>query len=335
MVSLLLFIITEPTLHCAENEELVAAAGAGEFDTVKTLLQQGVSPNSRSEYQDTSALTAAVRGSHTVIVRLLIQTGADVNYQNEFNRSTALMFVKNPRIAALLIHAGAEVNVFDNWGMSPLNWAATDAGIEVTQVLLEAGAGTTPEINRLMLAASRGSTDELRRLLEQGTDINTPDRVGWTPLSVAAEIGHADMARLLLEAGANPNIRYTGWIPLAPPHGEFTPLMGAAKHGHTEITKLLLEQGAQVNARDFYRTTALFHAVRGDSADSVRLLIKAGALLEDPHWGTKPLTEAVRLGHTECMRVLLEAGADPAEALDFARKQNKTEIIELIEKLVK
>jgi uncharacterized protein len=362
----LIVILVSPLFLFGDTEDFLTALREGEIETARYFLESGISPNSTSTYGNFTALATAIRGGDPEIVKLLLEAGADVdapsgflnssplidacslrpprpeivtilldagaevNYRDGINQSTALMAVKDPEIASMLIEAGAEVNHADSYGMTALSWAAADGYREVIPLFLEAGAGVTFEINRVMLAAYRGNGDELNALIKNGADIDTADAEGWTPLAVAAEYGSAGMVRLLLEAGADPDCRYTGWIPQLPPHEEFTPLMGAAKHNHSEAAELLLEYGAAVDAQDFYYTTALFHAIRADSAETVRVLLEGGAALERSFQGRKPLTDAVRLRHGDTVRVLLEAGADREEALQYAEEQGLDEMIELL-----
>ena len=79
-------------------------------------------------------------------------------------------------------------------------------------------------------------------LIQQGADPNTRDHNGWTPLHEVAQRNHSELLRLLLDAGANPNV----------PGGDenYTPLHDAVEAGHVEIIKLLIERGADKDARD-------------------------------------------------------------------------------------
>ena len=78
--------------------------------------------------------------------------------------------------------------------------------------------------------------------MNDGANPNTQDHNGWTPLHEVAQRNHVGLLRLLLDAGANPNV----------PGGDdnYTPLHDAADAGHVEIIKLLIERGADKGVRD-------------------------------------------------------------------------------------
>jgi ankyrin repeat protein len=122
----------------------------------------------------------------------------------------------------------------------------------------------------LMMAAYNGFTDIAKLLLEKGAQINAKGGVDMdmTPLIYAASQVRVDMVKLLLEKGANVNIktRY-GW----------TPLFFAINKGNTEITKLLIDKGADVNVKLPTGETALSEAEKAGKSDIVRLLRQAGA----------------------------------------------------------
>lgn len=178
-----------------------------------------------------------------------------------------------------LVGLGADVNVTEVDGTTPLHWAAhRDDGASAT-VLLGAGA-----------------------------EVSATTRYGVTPLSLAATNGSAELLQILLEAGADPNIT-TG-------DGE-TPLMTSARSGVVPAITVLLDHGAEVDAVEGWRgQTALMWAASQDNAAAAAALIAGGA---DPHaiseGGFTPLLFAAREGNLETIGTLLEAGANPDDTL--------------------
>jgi hypothetical protein len=117
----------------------------------------------------------------------------------------------------------------------------------------------------LNLAAQYGHTEIVRILLDEGDDVNTKDEHGDTALIYAANNGHLEVVELLLQAGANMNA------------AQDAALKGAAIRGHTETVRLLLEEGADVNVQFENGWTALMWAAQNGHVKTVKLLLQKGA----------------------------------------------------------
>ena len=187
-----------------------------------------------------------------------------------------------------------------------LGFAINGGKINCLQVLLEAGAdkdkadkiGRTP----LHLAAKRNTPDCLRLLLEAGADKDKADEIGRTPLHRAAERNTPDCLRLLLEAGAETENA---------DQDDCTALHVAALFGCLDGLRLLLEAGADKNKGDITGRTPLHYAAECGRLDCLRLLLEAGAdKNEGDTNGDTPLHQAAWSEHPDCLRLLLEAGAN-------------------------
>jgi hypothetical protein len=119
-------------------------------------------------------------------------------------------------------------------------------------------------------------------LMERARSLAQPDAAGTgrpfvrdvlskspLPLIIAARNGQISLVRILLERGANVNLRDQ--------ETEVTPLIVAAQNGHLQVVDLLLEKGAEVNARDKNGKTALREALRNRHEDVVKALRAKGA----------------------------------------------------------
>lgn len=137
---------------------------------------------------------------------------------------TILGFVKNPDI-----YESAAVGKFDSLANN----------IYTTPHLINTFSddGFTP----LGLACYFGHEESARYLLLKGAEVNTPSQNGYNvyPIHSAVASNNADITKILLEAGADVNVKQVSGI---------TPLHSAAHHGNIELIILLLEAGADVNA---------------------------------------------------------------------------------------
>jgi ankyrin repeat protein len=231
-----------------------------------------------------------------------------------------------------LIQGKADVNAAAADGTTALHWAAYRDDADSVDLLIRAGAnvnaandlGATPLWN----ASMNGGTAIVRRLLEAGAQPNLALLAGETPLMVAARSGKADVVALLLAKDADANARASR---------QQTALMWAAAERHPEVVKALVAHGADVHARSSEwqemmavpphglpqynkmiphgRDTALLFAARAGDLESARLLVAAGANVNDADaWGVSATTMAAHAGFTELVEWLLDRGADASAA---------------------
>lgn len=198
----------------------------------------------------------------------------------------------------------ADVNTAQLDGSTALHWAVERDDVELTDVLIRAGAHVTARtregVTPLQLAAMNGSAPIIDRLLKAGADPNaalTPS--GDTALMMAARTGKSDAIRVLVEAGAGVNTTET-W-------GGTTALMWAVSEGHSEAAKMLIDAGADVNARSHYVAAANGRGFEGrtpltNSTDAKAAEFASGRLT--------PLMFAAREGDVGVARILVGAGAD-------------------------
>ncbi len=238
---------------------------------------------------------------------------------------------KNSDWAALrvLLEKNTDVNAAAADGSTALHWACYHDDLESAGLLIRAGAkvnaatdlGTTP----LWSASLNGNAAMVRRLLEAGANPNAALLLGETPLMTAARSGYPGIVELLLAKNANVHARAA--------RGQ-TALMWAAARKRPGVVKVLLANGADVQARsevwsqmmavpphgypDYNRIiphggeTALMFAARAGDLDSAKLLVAAGAGVNDADaWGVSATVLAAHSGYRELVEFLLEKGADP------------------------
>ena len=179
-----------------------------------------------------------------------------------------------------------------------LGWATKQLVIAQRQDI-DVGGGEHGTPMRAALAM--GHLEVARFLLEHGADVDAKDSIERTALFSASWSDNVEAMRLVLDFGADTNARYGHW----------TPLHEAAHNGHYEATRVLLRRNADVDAKGSMDLTPLYYASENGHVKVVQLLIEQGANInaQVPSLGT-PLYRASRDGKLEVVRSLLEHGAD-------------------------
>lgn len=173
--------------------------------------------------------------------------------------------------------------------------------------LLKPPAVQADALPPLVAAAERGDLATLRRLLDAGAAVDQRDARGRSALLAATHADQLEAARELLRRGADPNVQDTI---------QDSALLYAGARGRLEILKLLLPR-ADFTRFNRYGGTALIPAAHHGHVETVRELLKSPVPVDHVNrLGWTALLEAIILGdggaaHTEIVRLLLAAGADP------------------------
>lgn len=292
---------------------------------VKKLIDAGADVNAVNHFA-VPVLTVACRNGNESIVKLLLEQGADPNKAlrgGETPLMTAARTGKRGAVKALLAHK-AEIDAKERNDQTAIMWAAAAGNASVVQLLIDAGAdyraalksGFTP----LFFAAREGRTEVVLDLLNMGLDVNEPMQVkkksksgplpGTTALMLAIENGHFELAAILLERGADPNVNRTGYTPLhaltwvrKPIRGDGDPPpTGSGKMSSLQFVRTLVKHGADVNAR------------HGNHDGGDERLNKTDAT---------PFLLAAETGDLPFLKLLHELGADPS----LKNKDNATPLL--------
>lgn len=272
---------------------------------VRALVRHGADPDATDRH-GRSPPHAAITHGYPTVVELLLDEGADPNRADEkgvtpLHRAAA---GGETAIAELLIDRGAELDPTDANGARPVHWALfhlTRRGQRelyhrkrlLARRLIQRGARVD-----LLTAIGFNLEERVRHILDEGGERleAAPSLFECDPIGLAVVYAEADLVRLLLERGADPNGRA---------FGEPALVRSVAERGDPEIVRALLDRGADVNAHDASRRTALHHAVAVGSVEIAELLLRHGA---DPDAesdrGRTPISMAQ--SHEAMMEVLRE-----------------------------
>ena len=238
-------------------------------------------------------LVAAVKAADVDTVRTLVGDRAvDVN-QAEPDGATALHWAvhrNEAELVDLLLAAGADVSAANRYGVQPISLAAENGNAGILAALLDAGAdpnATLPEGETVLMTAARtGDAASIRALLVRGADPNARDRFrGQTALMWAASRNNAAAVHALAELGADPHARTESAtrppngnrLFYAPPPTGFTALTFAARGGHIDAMRVLLAAGADINDTLSDGQSALVVAVANANWELADFMLDRGA----------------------------------------------------------
>lgn len=268
---------------------LCLAAGAGRLDCVRCLLGAGADPKAR-DGRGLTALADASSGGHAGVVGALLEAArrGGLEARDDAGRDALYRSAGKGHLAVVrrLLEAGADPKARGGPCGAPLSAAA---------------AGGHTEVVRLLLASLRPACLDARNLL------------GCTAVWAAAQGGHAGAVHLLLRAGADAALSGNGRV---------TPLMVAAAGGHADVVDALLASSrlGDLDARDKDGGTALLRAADDGRSGALLQLVDAGGDAKVcNNKGRSPLMAAAACGHLDVLETLLASTRlSDLEACDMA-----------------
>ena len=223
-----------------------ALRGNSAVETVRFLIEEGVSNDDGDKDGWTPLMNAAWKG-HLAVVQYLLEQGADKDKARGSGAGPLYMAAQKGHLPVVqcLLEQGADKDKANNIdGATPLLIAAGNGHLAVVQCLLEHGAdkdkATNDGASPVFVAAQQGHLPVVQYLLEQGADKDKAMNNGTTPHYMTAQNGHLAVVQCLLEQGADVNKATNNGV---------TPLHIAAHCGHSEIRTCLMNWGAFLTAK--------------------------------------------------------------------------------------
>ncbi|BAZ45193.1 ankyrin [Chondrocystis sp. NIES-4102] len=256
-----------------------------DIDLVQFLVENGANVNyiGEDEYRSqTNVLSLAVQSGNINKIKYLLDAGANINYQRDAGYD-ALIDATHGRdivndenllaILKLLINKGAKTNGISSYGETALKTVSRVGRFDAVSLLLAAGADY--------------------------------QQLKWTKLMQAIVFNSVKAVKSLLISGVDLQVL---------DHCQRTPLLLSIQVGDLNKVKLILASDADKSDRGLGGYTALIYAIRNNRVEVLQWLIKEGFDFEaTDDYGTTPLIEAAEYSATDCVRLLLEAGANPAK----------------------
>ena len=330
------------------------AALFGHVSTVKAMLKAGC-PADVVASNGASVLHYAAQGSNAEVISVVLSTGCDIN-ATDSDGSTPLHWAAkkgNTATAMELLRHGANKAIVAGTG-TPLHQAVGHGHVSTVKVMLKADCPVDVVASNgasvLHFAAQVSNVEVISVVLSTGCDINTTDSDGWTPLHWAAKNGNTETALELLRHGANKAI-VAGpcGTPLhqAVGHGHVstvktllmagcpvdvvdsngaTVLHYAAKFDNAEVIRELLSKGCDINSTDNDGWLPLHLAANYGNSETLQELIRCemaqkggvkGIHADVNAYGWSPLHLAVWSQSKDCVRILLEHGAEPMKVSPY------------------
>ncbi len=237
-----------------------------------------------AEYQDWNGVEASI-------------STEDINATQPDGMSALFwaVYYEEANMVSLLLDAGADANVQNRYGLTPLIQSAIAGNGEIISMLLDAGADANARTlqgdTALMNAAKAGTVQGVRALIDAGADVEARDGYTFqTPLMWAAAFNQAEIVRILAENGADVNalsaeLLFSGIVQGGVqgdfPNGGLTALHHAARDNGVETVAVLLELGADPNILDPQGISPLRFAATNENLDVAKILIEGGADLND------------------------------------------------------
>jgi CDK inhibitor PHO81 len=287
--------------------QILQAAAAGNLATLREwIVRLGAAPNAKERF--TRIFLASISDSADEAISLLLETNLiDIHAEDDVNERNCLHeaaiygkdYVLNYGLAN-----GVDLSRHDVYGRIPLHYACLKGRVTMAQTLIERGPTTVnnkdhDNFTPLIHSIVRHKIACVEQLLSHHAQIDPTSDGEHIPLNLACQHGSIEVAKLLLQRNAR----------LLPDAEGLYPQHLVARSGQSsELLLLLKDHGGDLNQKDkLYQWTPLFHAASEGRVNCLRTLLENGADVQAlDEKGLSAMYYATWEGHLECMDLLWE-----------------------------
>ena len=317
---------SKQVFSAAHVTKMLAAAASGDIATVNQYMQGKMDPNA-NDYDNRTALHLAASGGHEEVVKLLLNSNADVQKRDRWGGLAAYESKRHGHASITRILGLAADGRYEQMDVD-LSAAASARSAPKQQ----SGSTTNAATLEVLAAAANGDVAELKRLKKKGADLASVDYDGRSAIHQAAQFGRLDATKFLAgEKKINVNVQ---------DNDHHTPLNDAVLNGHLEVAEFLklagatmitkegelctlanegkvdelqariVDGGVDANTADYDGRTAMHLAAANGNDKMIIMLANNGANVDvKDKFGGSPLDDAKRSKHESARKLLLSLGA--------------------------
>ena len=301
------------------------------IEAANLLIASGANVNCRTNQQLTP-LHIAAQNDQDILLTALIEAGADIQAQDAKGETPLHYAIASEArtCAGFLLEFGAKTNIFDNNYFTPLHIAIQTQNIKIIKLLLSANADPGIIYNRrvpqntvywapLHIAVQLNNMDIVSLLLESGADVNVVNKQRVTPLHIAAQYDVPNLVQRLIDEGA---------VVDAQDVEQDIPLFLAIRSHQVANIDLLCNQNTILMVNGMGQTSLHIACSYGFDDILKTLIFQIGEIKQNENRGEEqrfdelniadvegntPLHCACIANSPECVKTLLQYGADPTK----------------------